>query len=192
MWSYMTLPTISTGCGMSTDHFSRAGVNGIGARLKCGMPASLATVDMATLDGTIDEPIITSALDSVTKRRALVVAAAGSPPSSSTISFSGTPPMSFGTNSSALRSGTPRAAAGPVLDRLRPMVISAVWACAGAAMASDAATAAARWNLVMWVGFQWIRSACGLGGHKRAAAKSRPSGEGRPFYCIRGRGQSEA
>ena len=144
MWSYITLPTIATGCGMSTDHFSRAGVNGIGDRLKCGMPASLATVDIAIDDGTIEEPIITSALDSVTKRRALVVALAGSPPSSSTISFKGTPPISLGTNSSTLRSGTPRAAAGPVVDRLRPMVISGVCAQAGAATASDAASAAAR------------------------------------------------
>ncbi len=71
-----------------------------------------------------------SALDSVTKRRALVVAAVGSPPSSSTISFSGTPPISFGTKSSALRSGMPSAAAGPVVESEMPMVISLVCACA--------------------------------------------------------------
>ena len=62
--------------------------------------------------GVVDEPMMMSALDSVTKRRALVVAVVGSPPSSSTITFSGTPPISFGTNSSALRSGMPSAAAG--------------------------------------------------------------------------------
>ncbi len=113
MWSYMTLPTISTGCGMSTDHFTRAGVNGIGDRLKCGTPASLATAEMATEDGTIDEPTMMSALDPDTKRRALVVAMDGSPPSSSTISFNGTPPMSLGTNSSALRSARLAPPQGP-------------------------------------------------------------------------------
>ena len=79
------------------------------------MPASLATVETATVGGVVDEPMMMSALDSVTKRRALVVAAVGSPPSSSTMTFSGTPPISFGTKSSALRSGMPSAAAGPVV-----------------------------------------------------------------------------
>jgi len=41
-----------------------------------------------------------------------VVAAVGSPPSSSTITFRGTPAISFATKSSALRSGMPSAAAG--------------------------------------------------------------------------------
>ena len=72
-----------------------------------------------------------SAFDSVTKRRALVVALVGSPPSSSTITFSGTPPISFGTNSSALRSGIPSAAPGPVVVIVMPMVISLVSAIAG-------------------------------------------------------------
>ncbi|MGY4431453.1 hypothetical protein ACVWWO_003930 [Bradyrhizobium sp. F1.13.1] len=87
-----------------------------------------------------------SALDSVTKRRALVVAVVGSPPSSSTITFSGTPPISFGTNSSALRSGIPSAAPGPVVVVVMPMVTSAVWASAGTAGSASAAavTAAVR------------------------------------------------
>ena len=55
------------------------------------MPASLATLDTAIVGGVVDEPMMMSALDSVTKRRALVVAVVGSPPSSSTITFSGTP-----------------------------------------------------------------------------------------------------
>ena len=104
---------IGTGCGITTDHFSRAGVIGIGARPKCGMAASLATVETATVGGVIDEPMRISALDSVSKRRALVVAAVGSPPSSSTMVLILTPPISFGTKSRALRSGMPSAAAGP-------------------------------------------------------------------------------
>ena len=124
MCSYSTLPMIGIGCGIATDHLARSGVIGNGARPKCGMPASLATVETATVGGVVDDPMMMSALDSVTKRRALVVAAVGSPPSSSTISLSGTPPISFGTNSSALRSGMPSAAAGPVVVTVMPMTIS--------------------------------------------------------------------
>src|ERR1700761_144168 len=143
MCSYSTLPMIGTGCGMSTDHLARSGVIGKGASPICGMPASLATFDTAIVGGVVDEPMMTSALDSVTKRRALVVALVGSPPSSSTITFSGTPPISFGTNSSALRSGMPSAAAGPVVLMEMPMVISLVCAVAGAPGSASAAASAA-------------------------------------------------
>src|ERR1700761_1338022 len=135
---------IETACGRSTDHFARSGVIGKGASAICGMPASLATLEIATVGGVVDEPMMTSAFDSVTKRRALVVAVVGSPPSSSTISLSGTPAISFGTNSSALRSGTPSAAAGPVVEIEMPMVISLVCAAAGnTGSAKAAATTAA-------------------------------------------------
>src|SRR5258705_5256856 len=144
MCSYSTLPMIGTGCGMSTDQLARSGVIGTGARPKCGMPASLATLDTAMLGGVVEDPMMMSALDSVTKRRALVVALVGSPPSSSTMTLSGTPPISLGTNSSALRSGMPSAAAGPVVVMLIPMVISLVCASAGKpGNAIDAATTAA-------------------------------------------------
>src|SRR5438045_7180244 len=102
MWSYMTLPTIGIGCGIATDHLARSGVIGNGASPRCGMPASLATVDTAIVGGVVDEPMMMSALDSVTKRRALVVATVGSPPSSNTMTLSGTPPISFATKSSEL------------------------------------------------------------------------------------------
>ena len=117
MWSYSTLPTIGIGCGMVTVHLVRSGVIGNGASPMCGMPASLATLETAMVAGVFDEPMMMSAFCSMTKRRALVVAVVGSPASSSTISFSGTPAISFGTNSSALRSGTPSAAAGPGRDQ---------------------------------------------------------------------------
>src|SRR5436305_7417675 len=144
MCSYKPLPISGTGCGIDTDHLARSGVIGNGARLICGTPASLATVDTATVGGVVDEPMMTSALDSVTNRRALVVALVGSPPSSSTITLSGTPPISFGTNSSALRSGIPSAAAGPVVEIVMPMVISPVCASAGhPGSASAPATTAA-------------------------------------------------
>src|ERR1700726_3184076 len=144
MCAYSTLPMIGTGCGMSTDHLARSGVIGNGANPKCGMPASLATLDTAIVGGVIDEPMMMSALDSVTKRRALVVAVVGSPASSSTVSFSGTPAISFGTNSSALRSGMPSAAAGPVVMMVMPILISLVCADAGEpGSASTAASAAA-------------------------------------------------
>ncbi len=107
------------------------------------MAAWLATVDTAIVGGVVQEPMMMSALDSVTKRRALVVAAVGSPPSSSTISLSGTPPISFGTKSSALRSGMPSAAAGPVVEIEMPMVISLVCASAGEPVSASAATTAA-------------------------------------------------
>src|ERR1700692_2344017 len=144
MCSYKPLPMSGTGCGIATDHLARSGVIGNGARLRCGTPASLATVDTAAVGGGVDEPMMTSALDSVTKRRALVVALVGSPPSSSTITFSGTPAISLATNSSALRSGMPSAAPGPVVVIELPMVISLVCASAGnPGSASDAATTAA-------------------------------------------------
>src|SRR5437899_355196 len=120
MWSYMTLPTIGIGCGIATDHLARSGVIGNGASPRCGIPASLATVDTAIVGGVVDEPMMMSALDSVTKRRALVVATVGSPPSSSTMTLSGTPPISFATKSSELRSGMPSAAAGPVVVMVMP------------------------------------------------------------------------
>ena len=135
---------IGTGCGITTDHFIRSGVTGNGARPKCGIPASLATLDTAIVGGVSAEPMMMSALDSVTKRRALVVAVVGSPPSSSTITFSGTPPISFGTNSSALRSGMPSAAPGPVVVVVMPMVISLVCASAGAEASIAMTPAAAR------------------------------------------------
>src|SRR5580698_4829178 len=135
---------IGTGCGSTTDHLVRSAVTGNGARLMCGVPASLATLEIAIVGGVVDDPTMTSALDSVTKRRALVVAAVGSPPSSSTMTFSGTPAISFGTNSGALRSGTPNAAAGPVVVTVMPMTISLVCAIAGnPGSASDAAMTAA-------------------------------------------------
>src|SRR5450755_3881717 len=144
MCSYSTLPMIGTGCGIDTDHFVRSGVIGNGARPIWGMPASLATLDTAMLGGVVDEPMMMSALDSVTKRRALVVALVGSPPSSSTITLSGTPPISLTTNSSALRSGMPSAAAGPVVVMEIPITISLDCASAGfPGSASDAATIAA-------------------------------------------------
>src|SRR6476661_10154737 len=144
MCSYNTLPMIGTGCGMSTDHLARSGVIGNGARPICGMPASLATLETAMLGGVVDEPMMMSVFDSVTKRRALVVALVGSPPSSSTMTLSGTPPISLATNSSALRSGIPSAAAGPVVVTVIPIVISLVCAKAGEpGKARAAATAAA-------------------------------------------------
>src|SRR5215475_9384083 len=111
------------------------------------MLASAATLAIAMLGGVVDEPMMMSALDSVTKRRALVVAVVGSPASSSTVSFSGWPAISFGTNSSALRSGIPSAAAGPVVTMLMPMVISLVSAEAlipGRAIATTTAAAERR------------------------------------------------
>src|SRR3954463_10142643 len=143
MCSYKALPISGTGCGIATDHLARSGVIGNGARPKCGMPASLATVETATVGGVVEEPMMISALDSVTKRRALVVAAVGSPPSSSTMILIGTPPISFGTKSSALRSGIPRAAAGPVVVTEMPIVISLVCATAGEPGRAKAATTAA-------------------------------------------------
>src|SRR6202140_4385736 len=144
MCSYSTLPMIGTGCGISTDHLARSGIIGNGARPMWGMPASLATLETAMLGGVVEDPMMMSALDSVTKRRALVVALVGSPPSSSTMTLSGTPLISFGTNSSALRSGMPSAAAGPVVVMVMPMVISLVCAIAGTpGSATDAAITAA-------------------------------------------------
>src|SRR5450432_3679958 len=140
MCAYKPLPMSGTGCGIDTDHLARSGVIGNGARLRCGIPASLATLETATVGGVVEEPMMMSALDSVTKRRALVVALVGSPPSSSTITLSGTPAISLTTKSSALRSGMPSAAAGPVVVMVMPMVISLVCAIAGKpGSATDAA-----------------------------------------------------
>src|ERR1700732_2770035 len=102
MCSYSTLPMIGIGCGIVTDQFARSGVIGNGDRPIWGMRASLATLDTAMVGGVVDEPMMMSALDSVTKRRALVVALVGSPPWSSTMTFRGMPPISFGTDSTLL------------------------------------------------------------------------------------------
>src|SRR6201986_4562808 len=151
MCSYSTLLMIGPGCGMSTDHLARSGVIGNGASAICGMPASLATLETAMVGGVAEEPMMTSAFDSVTKRRALVVAVVGSQPSLSTISFSGTPPISFGTNSSALRSGMPSAAVGPVVEIEMPMVISLVCARAGTAGSASTAESAAAHKRVLFI-----------------------------------------
>src|SRR6202047_5508835 len=141
---YSTLPMIGIGCGIDTDHFMRSGVIGNGDRPIWGMPASLATLDTAIVGGVVEDPMMMSALDSVTKRRALVVALVGSPPSSSTMTLSGTPPISLGQNSSAFRSGIPSAAAGPVVVMEMPITISLDCASAGfPGSANDAAMTAA-------------------------------------------------
>src|SRR6266576_487927 len=144
---------IGIDCGKSTDHFIRASLIGNGARPKCGMLASLATVDTAMVGGVVQEPMMMSALDSVTKRRALVVAAVGSPPSSSTIILIGTPPISFATKSSELRSGIPSAAAGPVVVTVMPTVISLVCAIAGDPGSAKAAAIAAADRVSLFIHF---------------------------------------
>src|SRR5436309_7608081 len=144
---------IGIGWGMVTDHLARSGVIGNGARPMWGMPASLATLDTAIVDGVVDEPMMISALDSVTKRRALVVALVGSPPSSSTITFSGTPAISLVTKSSALRSGMPSAAAGPVVVTVMPMVISLVCAIAGDPGSASIAAIATADKKSFFIGF---------------------------------------
>src|SRR5882724_7396221 len=153
MCAYSTLPMIGTGCGIETDHLARSGVIGNGASPICGMPASLATVETATVGGVVEDPMMISALDSVTKRRALLVAAVGSPPSSSTIILIGTPPISFTTKSSALRSGMPSAAAGPVVVTVMPTVISLVCAVAGDPGSAKAAANAAAERASLFIGF---------------------------------------
>src|SRR2546423_1790610 len=134
---------IGIGCGMATDHLMRASLIGNGARPICGMPASFATVETATVEGVVEEPMMMSALDSVTKRRVFVVAVVGSPPSSRVMTLIGTPPISFGTKSSELRSGMPSAAAGPVVVMEMPTVISLVCASAGEPGSAKTARAAA-------------------------------------------------
>src|SRR6267142_1087793 len=173
---------IGIGCGIDTDHFARSGVIGNGAKPICGIPASLATLDTAIVDGVMDEPMMMSALDSVTKRRALVVALVGSPPSSSTMTFSGTPPISLGTKSSALRSGMPSAAAGPVVEIVMPMVISLVWARAGEPGSASAAANTAAARSVFFIHSSlcryFLEYSCGLSKNHRA--NSAPSlGHGR-------------
>src|ERR1700730_4434122 len=144
MRSSTTLPMIGIGCGIDTDHVARSGVIGNGARPIWGIPASLATLDTAIVEGVMEDPMMMSALDSVTKRRALVVALVGSPPSSSTITLSGMPAISLVTNSSALRSGMPSAAPDPVVVMVMPITISLLCASAGKpGNATDAATIAA-------------------------------------------------
>src|SRR5260370_4043139 len=108
--SYSTLPMIGTGCGMPTDHFKRSGVIGNGASPKCGMPASLATVETATAGGVADEPMMMSAFDSVTKRRALVVAAVGSPPAARPVASRRAPSNFLGPHLSATHTGMDPAA----------------------------------------------------------------------------------
>src|SRR6266481_3818662 len=63
MCSYSTLPMIGIDCGRSTDHFMRASLIGNGASPKCGMPASLATVETAMVGGVEHEQLERHAAD---------------------------------------------------------------------------------------------------------------------------------
>ena len=103
---------IGIGCGIDTDHLARSGVIGNGARPKCGMPASFATLATAMVGGVIDEPMMMSALDSVTKRRALVVAVVGIAAVIEHDDLQRHAADLLGTKSSELRSGMPSAARG--------------------------------------------------------------------------------
>ena len=157
MCSNRAVAISATGCGITTDHFCVAGVTGIGASAKCGTPTSLATFAIAMLGGVVDEPTRTSTLSSVARRRALVVAAVGSPASSSWMIFSLAPPISSGNSDSVLRSGMPSAAPCPVVEMLTPSLISSSAALAGAAAATIAATAIlvsnAKDSLFIFMGF---------------------------------------
>ena len=89
----------------------------------------------------IEEPIRTSTFSSVTSRRALVVAWPGSLASSSRITVSFWPAISFGQSSvKVFLAGTPSAAAEPVAATVTPTLI---WASAVPGNASAAASTAA-------------------------------------------------
>ena len=142
MCSNTAVAISDTFCGIMKVHLSRPGGRPTGDCVKCGTPFSRATPATAIELGVIEEPTSTSTFSSVTSRRALVVAWPGSLASSSRITVSFWPAISFGQSSvKVFLAGTPSAAAEPVAATVTPTLI---WASAVPGKASAAASTAAR------------------------------------------------
>ena len=90
-----------------------------------GVSASAATSIIASEFGVIVEPTITSTLSSAISLRVLVTAFVVSEASSSTIQFTFSPAIVFGSISNVFFSGMPSDAAGPVAERVTPTFTSA-------------------------------------------------------------------
>src|SRR5665647_75655 len=97
----------------------------MGAKVRCMVPVSDATAAIAVAGGVATEPIRISTLSSETKRRAFLVALAGSVASSRMITLSFWPPMLVGHMAISFLMGMPSADVGPVSDRLTPILMSA-------------------------------------------------------------------
>src|SRR5574343_1270098 len=93
--------------------------------MNCGVWVSKATSAIGITTGVAAEPMMMSALSSVTKRLALLTPLVGSVASSSTTTLTFSPAMVLGQSLIWLAIGMPRPEAGPVSGRLTPMVMSA-------------------------------------------------------------------
>ena len=80
---------------------------------------------MAAAIGVAAEPMMTSTLSSVTKRRAFFTPIVGSVASSRMMTLSFSPAIVFGQNSMPFLLGMPSAEVGPVSGMLTPIVMSA-------------------------------------------------------------------
>ena len=90
-----------------------------------GVPESAAASRIASELGVVDDPTMTSTLSSLISLRALVTALVVSDASSRTIQLIFSPAIVFGTNSIVFFCGMPSEAAGPVAERVTPMLKSA-------------------------------------------------------------------
>src|SRR5665213_2305292 len=126
-------------CGVLNTHFVRglAGstMRADAARDIIGNCASETTSAIASELGVTVEPMITSALSSLMSLRVLVTALVVSDASSSTIHLIVSPAIDCGSISIVFFSAIPSDAAGPVVDSVTPIVMSAC-----AAVASSAAS----------------------------------------------------
>ena len=134
---------------------SCAGGTPTGAIEICVVFASAATGATAAETVVIDPPKTMSTFSSVTKRRALVTPLPGSEASSSTMSCTFWPAMVWGQSLNWLPTGMPRPEAGPVSDKVTPILTSAS-ATALASRAAAAATVVFRVNFMRGLLSGWV------------------------------------
>ena len=117
---------------------------------------SAATLTMASDAGVVDEPMIASTLSSSISLRMFVTARVLSEPSSSTTYSTFCPAISVGISGTEFFCGTPREAAGPVVEMVTP-ILTCAWAAG--TDASNSAVAARSVCRVMPV-FSRVRTVC--------------------------------
>ena len=116
-------------CGVLNTHLRCASIGSISraeaASEIIGTFFSAATSIMASEAGVVLEPITASTLFSSISLRVLATALVVSPPSSSTMYSTFWPAISLGSRAIVFFCGTPRLAAGPVVEMVTPILTSA-------------------------------------------------------------------
>ena len=129
IWSAIASAIRLSFCGVLNTQWRCASMGrisrAVAAREIIGTFFSAATSIIASEAGVALEPISASTLSSSISLRALATALVLSVPSSSTMYSTFWPAISFGSNAMELRCGTPRLAAGPVVEMVTPILMSA-------------------------------------------------------------------